>query len=173
MQPFVAVLSHGEVVVPAQSEADSMYNDGYGEREKNAPLRLKPCETLFNVERGKLSVVDEASNEKQTFQDLLVHYTALDTHVWTRFIVYRDLRLRGFVAQAVKGETDFIVYERGMYRKEPPKYLVKIISEGQPEDVKDMLDALKESESCEKELKLAVVDRRGEILYYGLSERRF
>jgi tRNA-intron endonuclease len=173
MQPFTAVLTQGVVVVPMQSEADSLFNDGYGNREGGGMLTLDPCETLYNMDRGKIAVVDEDANAKLSFQEALRLFTTDDPSIWTRFIVYRDLRTRGFVAKKAEKAADFVVYERGMYRKQPPSYRVKILSEGRPEKVEAILEDLKETEAKGYELKLAVVDRRGEIVYYGLSEKIF
>ena len=173
MQPFTAVLTQGAVVIPMRSEADSLFNDGYGTREGNSVLTLDPVETLYNMDRGKVALVDEDANEKLSFQEALRLFTADDPSIWTRFIVYRDLRTRGFVARKAEETADFVVYERGMYRKQPPRHHVRIISEGRPEKVKAILDELKKTEEEGYEFKLAVVDRRGDIVYYGLSEKMF
>jgi len=173
MQPFTAVLTQGVVVIPMRSEADSLFNDGYGTREGDSVLTLDPCETLYNMDRGKVALVDEDANEKLSFQEALMLFTEDDASIWTRFIVYRDLRTRGFVARKADGMADFVVYERGVYRRQPPSYHVRIISEGRPDKVEAILDDLKNSEEEGCEFKLAVVDRRGDIVYYGLSEKMF
>ena len=173
MQPFTAVLTQGVVVIPMRSEADSLFNDGYGTREGDSVLTLDPCETLYNMDRGKVALVDEDANEKLSFQEALMLFTEDDASIWTRFIVYRDLRTRGFVARKADGMADFVVYERGVYRRQPPSYHVRIISEGRPDKVEAILDDLKKTEEKGCEFKLAVVDRRGDIVYYGLSEKMF
>jgi tRNA splicing endonuclease len=48
-----------------------------------------------------------------------------------------------------------------------------IISEGSAESVDKLVKKVKEAKAKKVELKLAVVDRRGEIVYYSLSEKRF
>lgn len=173
MQPFTSVLTQGGVVVPMRSEADSLFNDGYGTREGGDVLTLDPCETLYNMDRRKIALVDEDANVKLSFQEALRLFTADDQSIWTKFIVYRDLRTRGFVAKRADEAADFVVYERGMYRKQPPSYRVRILSEGRPEKVEAILEDLRMTEEKGYELKLAVVDRRGEIVYYGLSEKIF
>ena len=173
MQPFTAVYTDEGVVVPMRSEADSLFNDGYGSREGGEPLTLDTCETLYNIDRGKIALVDEEANVKLSFKEALRLFTADDPSIWTRFIVYRDLRTRGFVARETDEVADFMVYERGMYRKQPPSYHVKIISEGRPEKLNSILSDLKKTAETGREFKLAVVDRRGEIVYYGLTEKTF
>jgi len=173
MQPFTTVLAQGKVVVPQQSEADSLMNDGYGTRVGGL-LVLEPSETLFNVERGKITVVEEKTNRSLGLNELLSVFLETDPKTWTRFLVYRDLRTRGFVAQKdPEGRTDLIVYDRGAFKKEPPNIRVAIISEGSPENLERLLELAKSIEEEGLTLKLAVVDRRGEMVYYGLSERKF
>ncbi len=173
MQPFTAVLTQNGVAVPMRSEADSLFNDGYGTREGEGVLILDPCETLYTMDRGKVALVDEGANVKLSFQEALRLFTADDPSIWTNFIVYRDLRTRGFVARKAGKAAGFVVYERGMYRKQPPSYHVSILSEGRPEKVEEILDEMKETEERDREFKLAVVDRRGDIVYYGLSKKTF
>jgi tRNA-intron endonuclease len=65
---------------------------------------------------------------------------------------------------------DFRVYERGEYNKDTAKYLILSIQEGKPISLEDLINALKQSQSLKKELVLAVMNRRGEIVYYSVSQ---
>lgn len=174
MQPISAVYSDGRVVVPTQNEAESLYQEGYGSRLESRLLILEPFEALYHVERGKVAVIDEASQEKLTFRELLSRFSKTDRDIWTRYIVYRDLRTRGFVARKSEGEgVEFSVYKRGMFRKQPPSYNVYTISEGSPETFEHMEEVLEKTEEQGRSLRLTVVDRRGEVVYYTLSEMGF
>ena len=68
-------------------------------------------------------------------------------------------------------ERGFKIYERGDYRKKPPSYQLKILSEGKPEKIDKLLKELEKVKNELITMKLAVVDRRGEIVYYGVDER--
>jgi tRNA-intron endonuclease len=175
MEAISAVYSEGGVVVPAQNEANSLYQDGYGSLlAERRLLTVKPSETLYLVERGKIAVIDEGSREKLVFQELLSRFSAEDPDIWTRYIVYRDLRTRGFVARDGPGPgVDFLVYERGSYGKKTPRYLVHTVWEGTQEPIRRLSERLNQAEKDNKILRLAVVDRRGEIVYYTLSEMEF
>ncbi len=175
METICAVYSNGRVVVPAQNEANSLYQDGYGSLlTENRFLTLEPFETLYLVESGKIAVIDEESREKLVFQELLWRFSADEPNVWTRYIVYRDLRTRGFVARDGQGlGVDFLVYERGSYGKRSPRYMVYNIWEGAQESIRHLGDVLNTAEEANKILRLAVIDRRGEIVYYTLSETDF
>lgn len=172
MQPFTAVYSKQKTFVPTLSEADSLHQDGYG--SKRETLILDPFEVLYNVERGKIKVINEENNTVLSFQELLHLYSIQDDEIWIKFIVYRDLRTRGFVTRkSSKEETYFEVYERGTFHIAPPRYLIHIITEGSPQLVSNLLKIVKENDASTMETKLAVVDRRGEIIYYTVNEKEF
>jgi tRNA-intron endonuclease len=65
---------------------------------------------------------------------------------------------------------DFRVYERGEYNKGAAKYLVLSIQEGKPISMEKLTHILLRSQSLKKELVLASMNRRGEIVYYSVSQ---
>ncbi len=71
------------------------------------------------------------------------------------------------------GGIDFRVYERGAYGKDTAPYLVLSIQEGKPLGINQMADALRQCQSQKKEMVLAVMNRRGEIVYYSVSQMAF
>ncbi len=172
MEKISAVYSEGRVVVPAQNEANSLYQDGYGSLLSDSYLlTLRPFEVLYLTEREKISVVDEKNRERLDFQGLIWRFTDADPNIWTRYVVYRDLRARGFVAREGPGHgVEFLVYERGSYGKKTPKYLVHALWEGVQEPLRQLGDMLTAAEDAGRILRLAVIDRRGEIVYYTLTE---
>ncbi|MGD2200416.1 MAG: tRNA-intron lyase [Candidatus Bathyarchaeota archaeon] len=175
METFSAVVSGGEIVVPALNEANSLYQDGYGSllRDRKV-LSIQPFEALYLVERGKVSVFDEETRDRLVFQELLQRLSCPDPEIWTRYLVYRDLRTRGFVVKAHSGSgVSFLVYERGSYGKKLPKYLVHAVWEGSHETLSSLSEVLDTAVDADKILRLAVVDRRGEIVYYTLSDKGF
>ncbi len=88
-----------------------------------------------------------------------------------KYLIYRDLRSRGYVVREGFGlGIDFRVYERGEYGKATADYLILGIQEGKPTSVEELARVLKHVQSLKKELVLAVVNRRGEIVHYTLSK---
>jgi len=172
IEQFTAVYRKDSVVVPVLRESNSLYQNGYGSLlGEEGVLTLTPCEALFLVERKKLLVVSEETREALVFDELFAKFTVLDRLIWTRYLVFRDLRLKGFVVRDGYGlGVDFLVYERGDFGKRPPKHLVFATWEGEPKKMSDLMDALKFALEKEKSLKLAVIDRRGEVVYYALEE---
>jgi tRNA-intron endonuclease len=175
MEAISAVYTATKIVVPALNEANSLYQDGYGSLVKDSHiLSLQPSEALYLVERQKVSIIDEETKARLHFQELLSRFSETDSDIWTRYIVYRDLRARGFVVKAGKGPgVNFLVYERGGFGKRVPRYMIYTVWEGTKEPVERLGRVLDRAIKADKILRLAVVDRRGEIVYYTLSDMDF
>lgn len=175
MGTISVVYTESGIIVPALNEVNSLYQDGYGSLIADSRLlKLKPFEVLYLVERQSIAVIDEESREKLVFKELLWKFSAEDPVIWTRYMIYRDLRSRGFVVRDGPGlGVDFLVYERGAYGRKMPRYLVYAIWEGAQDSLSHLSEILGAAEDADRVLRLAVVDRRGEIVYYTLSEMDF
>jgi tRNA-intron endonuclease, archaea type len=164
------VYSGQRIIVPTQGEADSLQQDGYGHRE-NRELTLTPDEALYLAEKERITVIDENEKKILSFQEILNRELAKDPLLWTKYIIYRDIRGRGFIAKTSTDKgTTLIIYERGTYGKKPPCYEMHTIYEGMNETIGDLEEILKATEKSDRMLKLAVIDRRGEVVYYSLDK---
>lgn len=164
----------GVIVVPDLSDANSLYQDGYGSFRDDHLLALRPFEALYLLERSRIIVLDEVDRRRLPFDELLRRFSSEDQLSWTRYLVYRDLRSRGFVVREGRGRAvDFLVYERGGYPKKPPRYMIHAVWEGSPEPISHILEVLKAAEEEDRILRLAVIDRRGEVVYYTVAELGF
>jgi len=165
-----ASLRESDVLVSSPEDIEGLSSRGYGVSE-NGKLVLTFCEALFLLSKGILEVEDEKIREQVDFSSLLKRFQLVDENAWVKYLIYRDLRSRGYVAREGFGVgIDFRVYERGEYGKETAKYLIFGIQEGQPVSVEDLARALRHVQSLKKKLVLAVINRRGEVVYYSLSQ---
>jgi len=164
-----AILRDGKVNVSSQSEADSLAQSGYGVRIEKNKLQLNLPEALYLVAEQRLRVTE--GDARLEFQELLRRARRCDSDVWAKYILYRDLRSRGYVVREGSiGGTEFRVYERGEYPDKAAKYEVFTIREGIPLPVSRLSSVLRLSEAAKKRLIIAVVDRHGEVVYYSLAE---
>jgi tRNA intron endonuclease len=160
------------VIIMEQSSIDALTSRGYGTLE-NKVFILTFYEALYLTDKGMLEVKDDKVKIAD-FQTLLHCYEGVNENAWVSYIVYRDLRSRGYVArEGFGGEIDFRVYDRGSYGKDTAPYLVLSTQEGKPLPVNDLAGALQQCQSQKKELTLAVMNRRGEIVYYSVGELHF
>ncbi|MBC8498682.1 hypothetical protein H8D40_06800 [Candidatus Bathyarchaeota archaeon] len=80
MEPISTVLVEDRVIVPAQNDANSLYQDGYGSLlAEERLLTLNAFEALYLVERRRIAVVDEATRRRLLFQELLSRPTSMST----------------------------------------------------------------------------------------------
>jgi tRNA-intron endonuclease len=157
------------VMVSEKEDVDELSSRGYGVKE-NKELSLAFYEALYLMDKGILEVED-GKGEKMDFRRLLQRYESLDENAWAKYLTYRDLRNRGYVVREGFGlGVDFRVYERGEYCKDTAKYLILSVQEGKPISLEDLTNALKNCQSLKKELILAVMNRRGETVYYSVSQ---
>ena len=172
IQPFRAVLEDGKAKVADRDRFGEIEESGYGTRE-GQNLILKDYEALYLVYSKKMRVEDGHGKEVG-FERLaeLAQKKAGDS--WTKFVIYRDLRSRGYIVREGFGfGTDLRVYERGDYPKKPAKYVVFALDEGIENGMADLQKSVKEMAKMGKEAIIAVIERRGEVIYYKVSRARF
>src|SRR4030043_2160141 len=166
------VLAEKGVKITEQSSVDALSQRGYGTAE-NDIFTLAFYEALYLLDKEMLEVKDE-NGEEADFQSLLRCYEGANENAWVNFLVYRDLRSRGYVVREGFGAgIDFRIYERGAYGKDTATYLILSTQEGKPIPIEDLTSALQRSQSQKKEMILAVMNRRGEIVYYSVSQLTF
>lgn len=165
-----ATLKEKGVLVSEKEGIENLSTRGYGVPE-NGNLLLTFFESLFLVSKEILEVYDEKTGKNVIFQDILKRFQLTDKDAWVKYLVYRDLRSRGYVVREGFGlGIDFRVYERGEYGKEIATYLIFVVQEGQPVLIEELARALTYVLNLKKKLVLAVINRRGEVVYYSVSQ---
>lgn len=168
-----AWLKEDGVLVKSREDSEKLSLRGYGV-QRDEGLLLTFYEALYLQDRGLLKVIDEKTGRPVGFQDLLKKYKAIEKNAWIKYLIYRDLRSRGYVIREGFGMgVDFRLYERGEYSKDSADYLVYGIYEGMALSIEDLAQILLRAQNLKKELILAVINRRGEIVYYSLSRLNF
>jgi tRNA-intron endonuclease len=160
------------IMVSDKAHVDELSSRGYGVLEKGK-LLLTFYEGLYLLDKGMLEVEGKDGGQVD-FQGLLGYYEGVDENAWSSFLAYRDLRSRGYVVREGFGlGVDFRVYERGEYSKDTARYLILSVQEGKPVSLESLNTALRQSQGLKKELVLAVMNRRGEVVYYSVSQLTF
>ncbi|SIS10864.1 tRNA-intron lyase [Natronorubrum thiooxidans] len=157
-------------VIRVGGDARQRYHDsrGYGYPLEGNEIALGPVEAAHLLYRGDLAAVVTESGERLEFRSFMAREPGEKFGV--RFLVYADLRERGFylsparepwIADPPEGETDFAVFPRG---KGP--------SDGEIEYALRVLGERTDVPTAELEAGvLAVVDEESEITYFEVSER--
>ena len=135
---------------------------GYGETE-NAKLFLKQFETLYLLYTRRLIL--KKGKKKIDFDSYMSLCQKKDPEILTRFLIYRDLRNRGYVVKDGFGfGSDFRVYERGHFGEKGAKFLIFGLNEGQQEKMGNLQKKIEEITQMGKEPIIAVIERQPVIL---------
>ena len=68
---------------------------------------------------------------------------------------------------------DFRVYERGEYSRKAAKYVIFGINDGITIKANQLFENIRSIEKMGKEAIIAVIERRGEIIYYKVNLKKF
>lgn len=167
-----ALLKGEKVVVEDSGRFGELEQVGYGEREGRR-LVLKDYEALYLLFTGRLSIVDERG-KPVSFDRLAELSQARAGDAWTKFVIYRDLRSRGYIVKDGFGfGTDLRVYERGDFPDKAAKFVVFALDEGTEKEVEDLSDSVRQIIKMGKEAIVAVIERRGEVIYYKVGRANF
>lgn len=163
-------LREGRVTVDDPSEASTLYNRGYfGVPQSGGALVLSLLEAVYLVESDRLEV--RRAGRRVTLGDLFRAAGAEGEGFEIRYLVFRDLRQRGYVVEPQDGPVDFHVLPRGgAPRKTPSKYWVRSLSERAVFDLTELLRRAEEAASVRKSLLLALVDEESDVTYYAVRE---
>ncbi|MGI0041777.1 MAG: tRNA-intron lyase, partial [Nitrosopumilaceae archaeon] len=113
-------------------------------------------------------------NQQISFDSMMQECIKFDNDILTKFLIYRDLRTKGYIAKDGFGfGSDFRVYERGQFGEKAAKYVVFGLSEGTREKMGLLQKQIEQITKMGKEPVIAVIERRGEVIYYKISRIKF
>jgi len=152
-------------------DADRVHQQGSVGEFQGGRLTLTGVEILHLMEREKIELFDLAGKRVE-FPSLVEVLSEDDPEVWLRFLLYSDLRRRGYIVKTGYSRgLEYRVYRRGAeVGKEPAKFLVVGLAEGKAVPVQELASIANSAKLSQKDLILAVIDRQGEITYYDASE---
>ena len=166
------VIFNGQKGYVVREESDRISLQGfYGTRLDDGRLELEPVELLHLIERKRITVMGENGtpiDSKEIVSALLPE----DENLWVRYLVFRDLRSRGYaVRQGFGGGIGFRVYARG----EKPgnasaNQLVYVLKEGVPISLHELDNVTETAIAARKKLIFALVDQNGEVNYYRVAQ---
>ena len=165
------VMIKNQTVVLEPKLQQQLNQKGYGEIDESK-LLLKSFESLYLLFTDRLTIFKGKKNVD--FDSYLQICKKQDKDILTKFLVYRDLRNRGYTVKDGFGfGSDFAVYDKPFSPKSPSKFLVFSLNEGKHEKMSKLRQKIEEINKIGKEPIIAVVQRQGEIIYYKLSRMNF
>jgi len=161
--PWEAVCDFRAVYIPYKSELMELRDRGFGDLKKDK-LMLTAYESFYLHEKQRIVVRSKRTHDALTLRDLVKKFSVGKPAIWIKYLVYRDLRDRGYIVRESNRIFDFDIYGKG-----PMRRLISIVYEGGEASLRKLGNLLAYADKERKELILAVVDRRTDIVYYTLS----
>ncbi len=153
--------------------ASEIFENGYfGHWISENTLCLEPEEILLLLDRGRIILNLSDTGNDIASKELVTHFTKVNPKFWSRYLVYKDLRNRGYVVSiGTRITAPFRIYSRGGKPGESvSKTVIYPIPEGEDVDL-DLLDQIvKQAKIDRKKLLLSVIDRLGDVTYYQASQ---
>ena len=173
------VIEKERVIISNAEGIEEFYKNSYiGKIEEDKKgkeiLILESIEVLLLCERRRILLYENNDKSKKQFEfeDLLTYFTQFDDRLWHKYIIYMDLRKRGYIVRTGYGDgIDFRVYKRGAdFEKDSAKFLIFPVFEGSPIELKDLDQISRVAMSSRKDLIIATVDRLSKPIYYSVKK---
>jgi tRNA-intron endonuclease len=162
------ILKRDRIIIQNSQQANHIHSKGFFGTVQRGTLLLSMFEAIYLVEHQKLIVMKKRAVD---FSTLLKDAAKLYSDFETRYTVYRDLRLRGYVVKEFQDDDDkkihFKVYPRGAVpSKEEPEFLCITLPECAQFNLSNLIKVLNTTYLKNKVLLLGVVDEDCDITYY-------
>jgi len=164
-EPIQAFFDRSRIYLPLSERLKEFRERGFGTL-RGKRIYLSHLEAFYLVDKKRIEVTLKSGVQVE-FSEIVRRLSKGKPEVWMRYLVYRDLRDRGYIVRE-DNNVDFEIYGKGAVRR-----LVSIVYEGREAGLQtlDKLTSLALRER--KELILAVIDRRTDIVYYALEKHSF
>jgi tRNA-intron endonuclease, archaea type len=159
--------SDATVLFSDAAEASSVYAKGFfGTLGADGGLTLDRYESVYLREMDRVEV-RSATDRDVAWPAIFRRAVRVDREFPVRYLVYRDLRQRGYVVRASPPPIAFTVLPRGgTLHKTPSRYWVEALSERVPFDLARIFDLADRANSARKVLLLGLVDEESDLTYY-------
>lgn len=163
----MAKLIENKVIVEDKRTRDQLIQKGFGEKEgKGLVLDLK--EALYLLEKKRLDITYKG--KKFSRKKLLELGDSLEEKFFSKYLVYKDLRERGFVLKTgLKFGFPFRVYPRGKKPgEEHTQWVIEVVTQDEQFIMPEISRMVRLSGNLNTILLLAVVDSENDINYYEI-----
>jgi len=168
------IFKNNKIQISSSPTVQTLYEKNYfGTLMPDGSLELDVLEALLLIERSRIKILDE-NNLEMTAEQILSIIVEEDARIWIKYLVYRDLRQRGYMVRLGYGDgIDFRVYPRGSTRSEAiAKYFIYILDEGNSIQLQNLDQITKQTLNARKKLIIVTLDRLGDPTYYHLEQTK-
>lgn len=172
-------IKEDKVIITDKNGIEEFYHNSYlgileEEGTDEQKIILAPIEVLLLNERKRLLVWknENKKDELYDFEELLSYFSQYDERLWQKYVVYMDLRRRGYIVRSGYGDgIEFRVFKRGAdFKEESAKFLIFPIFEGDLVELRDLDNITRIALSSRKDLIFATVNRLSKVVYYNVQK---
>ena len=168
----VKVLFIEDRIIAENSDAARQLNSqgGYGVLLEDGRIQLSFLEALYLLEKKKVRVLNSRNKVMEQAQ-LLRKAKKHETNFWTRYVVFKDIRNRGYIIKtALKFGADFRIYDRGVKPgQDHARWILFPIHESTSLTWHDFASKNRVAHSTKKRLLIGIVDDEGDVTYYEIK----
>ena len=162
----------GDLAYSNTQEAANLQSTKFIGEFKKGKVYYNTTEVLYLVENYKAEVI--IGNKTISYENLLKLFGKKDKEAYIKYVVYKDLREKGYVIKAaLKFGGDFRLYEKG---KNPlnahSRWVVYPMSEKETIKMHELSSKNRVAHSTNKNVLLGIVDGEGEVIYYEIDWKR-
>ena len=165
------ITSHlvGDRITSNEQEAFTLNERSSLGEKKSGKIEYSAIESLFLVHEEKMSVF--SGKNKLKFDQLIKKLKKQDKKIETKFLVYSDLRKRGYIVKsALKFGAEFRVYDKGAHPgTDHARWILYTSKENDELNWHDFAAKNRVAHSTKKNLLIAVVDDESDISYYQIQ----
>ena len=158
-----------EIISSNDAEAHSLYKKSCFGEPVSGKIQYSLSEAMFLAEKGKIEIY--SGKKKLSKDELFNKLKKLDKRFQIRYIVFKDLREKGYIVKtALKFGADFSAYEKGKRPgKAHAKWIVFTDHEAKRTTWHEFSAKNRVAHSTKKKLLLAIVDDESDITYYEVG----
>lgn len=164
----MAELIQNKVLVNEKRVKDALIQKGFGEKQgKELVLDLK--EAIYLIEKEKIEVT--LNEKKISEKKLLAYASAREARFYSKYIVFKDLRDRGYcVKTGFKFGFEFRVYPRGKRAGQAhTERVVKVFTQDDRKGMIELSRMVRLAGNLKTQCTFAVVDSENDINYYFIE----
>lgn len=156
----------GESVLSNSEEAFALYKKSNFGEPVGEKIQYSSYEAIFLIEKKKMELIHQKKNLLK--EDLLNRFKKKDKKIETKYIVFKDLREKGYIVKtALKFGAEFRVYEKGHHPgKKHAKWILFTDDETKKLSWHEFASKNRVAHSTRKKLLIAIVDSERGIIYY-------
>ncbi len=165
-----SMLISSKVLVWENDRKSQLIEKGFGEKQETGELVLDLKEALYLMQKQKMEI-ENREEKKVSEKDLLKLGEKKEAKFYAKFLVYKDLRERGFVVKTgFKFGFDFRVYPRG---KKPgqahTQWVVDVATQEKRTSMPELSRMVRLAGNIKTMMLQAVVDSENDINYYQME----